>query len=198
LDQRASATQTTPASTIEAPASRGRSLAEPEAPDQGREEDGELAPRHDVADLRETEGEEHEQVAREVHRRGDGDRAPVLPPLAGEGQPVAHHRRCEERAHAEPHEGDVRERVEAGDAGLVDDRVRRDEEPRQESPRRPGAARPRAPTAPPADREVEARDTGDDQSHAHGSERRESLAEDHQRGHWHQRHAEAARDRVDA
>ena len=103
-----------------------------------------------------------------------------------------------ERAHAEPHEGDVRERVEAGDAGLVDDRVRRDEEPRQESPRRPGAARPRAPTAPRADREVEARDTGDDQSHAHGSERRESLAEDHQRGHWHQRHAEAARDRVDA
>jgi len=45
---------------------------------------------------------------------------------------------------------------------------------------------------------VEARDTGDDQSHAHGSERRESLAEDHQRSHWHQRHAEAARDRVDA
>ena len=87
--------------------------------------------------------EEHEQVAREVHRRGDDDRAPVLPPLAGEG-------------------------------------------------------RPGAPTAPPADREVEARDTGDDQSHAHGSERRESLAEDHQRGHWHQRHAEAARDRVDA
>src|SRR5947208_2204648 len=93
-------------------------LAEPEASDERREENRELARRDDVADLRETEGEQDEQVAREIHRRRDDDRPPVVAPLAGEGLPVAYHdRRREEGAHAEPHEGDVRQRVEAADAG---------------------------------------------------------------------------------
>src|SRR5216117_3108657 len=149
-------------------------LAEPEASDERREENRELARRDDVTDLRETEGEQDEQVAREIHRRRDDDRPPVVAPLAGEGLPVAYHdRRREEGAHAEPHEGDVRQRVEAADAGLVDDRVARDEEAREERPGRPGAARLPAAATPPADREVEGDDASDDQGHAHGSEPRE-------------------------
>ena len=34
-------------------------------------------------------------------------------PLAGESRPVTQHDRYQERAHAEPHETDVRQRVEA-------------------------------------------------------------------------------------
>lgn len=90
-------------------------------------------------------------------------------------------------------------RIESSrDARLVHERVGRDGEPGRERPRGPHAARSGDGAAPRARRQVEARDARDDQRHAERPEWREALVEDDQREDRHQRHAEPARDRVDA
>src|SRR6266566_1004659 len=59
-------------------------LLEQEASDQRRDNDGHLAPCHDVARLGKPEGEEHEEIAARAQHAGQQDRHPVLAPLACE------------------------------------------------------------------------------------------------------------------
>jgi len=58
--------------------------------------------RHHVADLRETEGEEHEQVAGQVHRGRDEDRPPARAPLVDERGAIRENHRGEDHAQASP------------------------------------------------------------------------------------------------
>src|SRR2546422_1585619 len=62
---------------------------------------------HHVADLREPEREEDEQVAGQVHRRGDEDRPPAPAPFVDERATIGH----DDRARSEEHTSELQSRL---------------------------------------------------------------------------------------
>ena len=117
-------------------------------------------------------------------------------PFPDERGTVREDERRQDHAEAEAHERDVGHRMEAGDAGLVDERITGDRQARHQRPR---GARARVHWRAARRRgDVQGRDPQDDEAHAEPAENGELLAEEGQRDQRNERHAEAARHRIDA